>query len=191
MAQAKVLRTRPIGAVATLARPDIDQRISLESAASEVFTDFSRTQPVVIEAEVSVADAESLMRKAHVKLVLVVAHDDEFLGMLAFRDLNGERTRHMIGQGTARADIEVRDVMVHRDEIRAVAYDEIEHARIRDVVATLTKEHCQHFLVTSDNKIRGIFSASDIARRLHLPVDITEAPSFADICHVVYEHSPS
>ena len=88
-------------------------------------------------------------------------------------------------------DISVADVMTPIGELRAIAYQDLELACIGDVVETLQSEHRQHFLVTEGNAdvIRGIFSASDIARRLHIAVDITKAPSFSEICHAIVSHT--
>lgn len=130
------------------------------------------------------------MIRAHVKLKLVLDAQDQLLGVVSFRDLRGERYQHLIGQGTARSAIKVRDVMTPRAELRALAYAELTDARVGDVVETLRSEHCQHFVVIDEEleAVRGLLSASDLARRLHVPIEITHAPTFAEICHAVNEH---
>lgn len=190
MNTARTLRTAPVGDIDTLAKPEIDEVVSLESPAYEIFTDFTHHHPIVIDSDLSVPQAEAFMQRAHVKLALVVDQRDRFLGMLSYGDLIGDRYQQLLGQGTAQEAISVKAVMVHRDELRAVAYEELAGATIGMVVDTLQKEHRQHFLVVDDQpKIRGIFSASDIARRLHVAIDIAKAPTFADICHVMFGHT--
>lgn len=190
MKPARTLHTAPVGNVKTLARPEIDERVSLESPAHQIFTDFTHHHPVVIDSDLSVEQAGALMQLSHVKLTLVVDAFDQFLGVLSFRDLEGERYQHLFGQGAAKEDITVKDVMIPSAELHAVLYEDIENASIGCIVDTLKLEHRQHFLVMDKQpKIRGLFSASDIARRLHVPIDISQAPTFADICHVMFSHT--
>ncbi len=112
------------------------------------------------------------------------------LGATKTLALRGERYQQLIEQGMAHQDITVKDVMVTRDELHAVLFEDIGDATVGCIVDTLKREHRQHFLVMDEQpKIRGIFSASDLARRLHIPIDISQAPTFADICHEVYSHA--
>ncbi len=190
MNQLRSLHTMPVGTVEMLAMPETDEVVSLDSPASEIFTDFAHSRPIVIEDYLTVTEARAFMRRAHVKLTLVVDNNNRFLGVLSYADLTGERFQQLIGRGIAQQDINVKDVMIHREELRAVAFEDLADASIGNVVQTLKQEHRQHFLVTDGQpKIRGIFSASDIARRLHIPVDVSQAPTFADICHVMSEHT--
>ncbi|MEQ8691359.1 MAG: CBS domain-containing protein [Pseudomonadales bacterium] len=190
MSTPRVLPTKSVGTITRVASPERDQNTSLESPALEVFTDFRQYQPLLIDADVSVEEVERHMIRAHVKLKLVLDAQDQLLGVVSFRDLRGERYQHLIGQGTARSAIKVRDVMTPRAELRALAYAELTDARVGDVVETLRSEHCQHFVVIDEEleAVRGLLSASDLARRLHVPIEITHAPTFAEICHAVNEH---
>ncbi len=190
MSLVRTLRTAPLGAVTTLARPETDEKVTLDSPAGTIFTDFVHHHPVVLVGDLPVEQAEAHMQRSHVKLVLVVDDADDFLGVLSFSDLSGERFQHLLGQGYTRHVISVKDVMVAREELSAVLFEDIADATIGCIVDTLKREHRQHCLVMDEQpKIRGIFSASDIARRLHVPVDISQAPTFADICHEVYQHA--
>ncbi|MEQ9451269.1 MAG: CBS domain-containing protein [Pseudomonadales bacterium] len=190
MSTPRVLPTKSVGTITRVASPERDQNTSLESPALEVFTDFRQHQPLLIDADVSVEEVERHMIRAHVKLKLVLDAQDQLLGVVSFRDLRGERYQHLIGQGTAPSAIKVRDVMTPRAELRALAYAELTDARVGDVVETLRSEHCQHFVVIDEEleAVRGLLSASDLARRLHVPIEITHAPTFAEICHAVNEH---
>lgn len=186
----RTLHTVPVGKVTTLARPEIDEQVSLQSPAQQIFTDFTHHHPIVIDGELSVEQAGALMQRSHVKLTLVVDAFDQLLGVLSFGDLNGERYQHLFGQGKAKEDITVKDVMIASAELHAVLYEDIDSSSIGCIVDTLKLEHRQHFLVIDKQpKIRGLFSASDIARRLHVPIDISKAPTFADICHVIFSHT--
>lgn len=190
MTTPRVLPTRSVATITRVATPERDQITSLESPALEVFTDFRKHQPQLIDADLSVDAVEQHMIRAHVKLKLVVDRQERVVGVVSFRDLRGERFQHLLGRNTAPDDIKVRDVMVPTEELRALAYTELASARVVDVVETLRSEHCQHFIVVDDELgvIRGVLSASDLARRLHVPIQISHAPTFAEICHAVNEH---
>lgn len=186
------LTTCAVDPLDNLLTPDEAATVTLRSPALEVFTDFQHYRPLVIDRGVSVADAEEIMKRTHVRLKLVVDEFDKFIGTLSYHDLIGPRFQHLIGEAKRKQDITVADVMTPSSELRAIAYADLELATIGDIVETLRREHRQHFLVTDVHAhgIRGIFSASDIARRLHVAVDISQAPSFAEICHAIISHAP-
>jgi len=56
----------------------------------------------------------------------------------------------------------------------------VKKASISDVIDILQDNGEQHCLMIDREKhhIRGVFSASDISRKLHLPIDIQEKSSF-------------
>ena len=72
MKPVRTLHTAPVGNVTTLARPEIDEHLSLESPAQQIFTDFTHHHPIVIDGDLSVEQASALMQRSHVKLTLVV-----------------------------------------------------------------------------------------------------------------------
>ena len=80
MSTARVLATSNVGAIDRLVSLEDDSQIGLDSSALEVFTDFTRHRPLVIDASTSITDAETLMRRTHVKLKLVVDPAGRFLG---------------------------------------------------------------------------------------------------------------
>lgn len=184
------LPTNPIGNIDRLALPEVDEAATLESSAMEIFTDFSHHRPNVIESSLSRSRAIEFMQRAHIKVALVVDPSNRFLGVLSASDLRGERMQQLRGKGVSDDSIFIRDLMSHREELRAIDFDDVASASIGDIVETLRQEHREHILVIDAGpKIRGLFSAQDIARRLHIPLDITKAPTFADICHVVFSHT--
>lgn len=176
-----ILKTCEISEKAQLINPDDIFEVNLDSPALDIFTDFKKTQPLVIEEEVDVVTAEDLMKKTHVKLKLVLSNG-AFVGALALSDLIGPKVMSRIHH-VPRRDILVSDVMTPRHQLRAIEFQALENAKIRDIVETLQNEGKQHCLVvdSSAHRIRGIFSASDIARRLHVPIDIYKVSTFIDI----------
>jgi CBS-domain-containing membrane protein len=67
-----------------------------------------------------------------------------------------------------------------KKNLSTLDYNELSRATIGDVIIALKDSGQQHCLVVDkdSNKIRGIFSASDISRKLHLSIDIQEKSSF-------------
>jgi CBS-domain-containing membrane protein len=74
----------------------------------------------------------------------------------------------------------VADLMTRKRDLMALDLNEVETSSIGDVVNLLKDNSQQHCLVVDDktHQIRGIFSASDISRKLHLPINIQEQSSF-------------
>lgn len=176
-----ILKTCDMLKVSHVISPDENYEITLDSPALDIFTDFKKTSPLVIDQSLDVVTAEDLMKKTHVRLKLVL-NQGEFVGTLAYEDLISEkvifRANHI-----HRADILVSEVMTSKSCLKAIKFSDVERAKIRDIVETLKNQGKQHFLVTDgeEHYIRGIFSASDIARRLHVPINIDRISTFVDI----------
>lgn len=175
-----ILKTYDVNNIDHLITPLESFEITLDSPALDIFTDFQKTDPLVIEDSLDVVTAEDLMKKTHVRLKLVL-NGEEFVGTLAYGDLIGEKMM-ALSHHTPRNQILVSDVMTPRSQLKAIAFNDLKRAKIRDVLETLKNEGKQHFLVVEEERyIRGILSASDIARRLHVPIDITRVSTFIDI----------
>ena len=74
----------------------------------------------------------------------------------------------------------MRDLMVAGANLLAIDIDEARKARIADVITALKTYGQQHCLVhdTKTHRIRGIFSATDVSRKLRLPIDVQDRTSF-------------
>jgi len=179
----KTLDLKPIHVVDHLVHPDEFSDISWSSSALEIFTDFRHHQPQVIEHTLSALEAGALMRKAHVKLMLVVDRDDEFVGTVSAMDLSEQRLILHTARGIRREELRVSDMMHDRTAIQGLEFNRLSTATIRDVVETLKQSGQQHCLVVDSDShhIRGLISSSDIARRMHMPIEIARQNSFVDI----------
>ncbi len=183
----RTLPTISVAGVSELTWPEDHQQVTLDSPATTVFTDFRVAPPLIVDGNISIAEAESLMRRSHVRLKLVVGPSGEFLGTLAYRDLVGSKPKALAAAGTSAGDVSVADVMTPRSELRAITLDKLESATVGDLVETLKEEHQQHFLVVDADgeRICGLLSASDLARRLHIEIDVSPSPGFLDVCHAI------
>ncbi|WKE66846.1 CBS domain-containing protein [Gallaecimonas kandeliae] len=164
-------------------------QLSLESPAAWITTDFARRAPMVIEHDVKIDDALFMMKKAHVKAKLVVDVQNRFLGIVSAGDLQSHKVlMAATNKGIPRNEVTVRDVMTDKSHLHGFAYQELESASIGDVLYTLQELGEQHILLLDkkSNNLRGMISAADIARALHIPLDITQrAHSFAEVFHVL------
>lgn len=181
----KNLEVLPLAPHDHLVHPEEFNEVKLGSPALSIFTDFKTHQPVEIEGDTPAVQAEFLMRKAHVHLQLVVDKNDELIGMVSHNDLSDTNLMLQQAKGHNREDIMVKNLMTPRDQIKALNYGQLENCSIGDVVHTLQQQHQQHCLVVDpeNHHIRGIVSAADIARRLHMKLEIDNVPTFVDIFH--------
>ena len=162
---------------------------TLHSPAAEVFTDFTRQSPLMLEQTTTIADAREMMKRTHVKLKLVIDSNEAFQGVITLEDLMSAKVvQAMEKTGLSRFELTVKQVMTPKSALHAIDIRDFELASIGDIVATMQKYGDQHVLVvdTKRGSIRGIVSANDIARRMHVPIVINErANSFSDICRAV------
>lgn len=170
-----------------LVQPEDFNEITSDSPALTIFTDFKKHLPLVIEADTPAIQADYMMKKAHVRLKLVVDENNELIGTISLQELNGQHIQILQNQGMDREEINVRDLMIPRSQQKVVNYQQLVDATIGDVLDALQTNGTLHCLVVDrdQHQIRGIISASDIARRLHIPVEISAPATFVDIFKAV------
>lgn len=159
--------------------------IDLDSPAETVMTDFRQVRPLTMSLNESVNDATLAMRKVHVRSVIVTDSSEHFRGILTVLDLE---SRKVLSQATSlglkREDLSIKDVMVSREKLRGVPLTVLQQGSIGDLLKTLQNEGSQHMLVVNpdSSEICGIISASEIARKLQVPVEINlQATSFREL----------
>lgn len=166
--------------------------VTLETPAIAVATDFKIKRPALLEGDVSIDQALAIMRKSHVRSVLVIDGNEHFLGLLTLADLESRKVLSTAeAMNLKRADLTAADLMTPKQKLFGMPYVEIVRARIGDLLKTLNSLGTQHVLLTDDEQhIRGIISATEVARMLHVDIDITaKATSFAQIYDVVFRHA--
>ena len=168
---------------------------NLDSPAQLVMTDFRQTPPLTMNLTESISDATQAMRKVHVRSVIVTDISKAFRGILTVIDLE---SRKVLSQATSlglkREDLSIKDVMVSRDKLRGVPLSALQQGTIGDLLKTLRHEGSMHMLVVDQEsqEICGIISASEIARRLQVPVEINlQASSFRDLVDVLFGRGES
>lgn len=174
-------------AIDKLVWPDDPMEVSLESAALSVMTDFKKHTPLTVAFNVRASDLENLMRQAHVKMKLVLDHNDQFMGIVSVSDLTEQNRIQKAARGIPKDEQRAIDFMQPKDQLQAFEYTDLEKSTVGDVVETL-KESGRHHCLVIDSKaheIRGVISVSDIARILRIPLDIQTQPTFCALSRVI------
>lgn len=190
MRQYSALPSRPLRPHTRFHTPhqDLTPRVTLEDPAVAVMTDFQKMTAFTIDPDVSVDTAARVMRRRRVHLLLVVDVENRVLGIITSNDLLGEKTLQCISsRGIARADALVRDIMTPEDRLEVISMDDVLHAHVGHVVATLKANGRRHAAVVDEDAsghqtLRGLFAASQLAAQLGAPVETIEiAKTFAEI----------
>ncbi len=189
MKQFKSLETVSVRAIERIQRPENKEPLDLVSPAADIFTDFMDSIPLMLEQGTPVDDALEMMQRTHVKLHLVIDSKEAFRGVISLADLLSVRVMRAAERtGLRREDLAVSHVMTRKDELRAIDINELRSARVGDLLATMRTYGDQHVLIVDivGGSIRGMVSSTDIARRLHIPVNINKrANSFAEVYQAV------
>ena len=119
------------------------------------------------------------------RLLFVLDPSGAVVGVITATDLLGEKPmRFMQSRGVSHAQIQVEDIMTPASMLEALALIDVAQMRVGHIVATLKKVRRQHIMVAEEGgrRIRGLFSASQVARQLGMELQTFEvAQSFADI----------
>lgn len=178
----------PVDSIDQLAWPETSTGLSLDSPALAVMTDFQYHQPRFVDGDDSASAVEQAMLRAHVRLQLVVDDHLQFLGLVSLDDLNSQEILKRVANGYGREDLSARDFMRPRGDLRALDYQELRKASVRDLVETLKDNEHQHYLVVDRNshRIRGVISSSDLARKLQLDIQVHKGSSFVAIYNALF-----
>ena len=172
----------PLGA--RVAAPEGPDRVTLDDPAFAVMTDLREVAAVCTRPEEAMDKAHALMIQRGVRLLFVLDSDSRVAGVITATDLLGEKPmRFMQARGVSHADIQVEDIMTPAAMLEAMSILEVAQMRVGHVVSTLKAVGRKHLMVSEDGgRIRGLFSASQVARQLGMEVQTFEvANTFADI----------
>lgn len=188
---------RPAQVMLNLLVP-LPARVTLDSPAADALTDFRRVAAVTIDPGAAVDDANRKMIENGIRLLLVAHNPDVVLGIITASDILGEKPMQIVQErGVKHCEIAVRDIMTPREMLDVIQMRDVLGARVGHVVATLKRSGRQHAMVVEPNEgdscraIRGLFSASQIARQLGVLVHVGDlARTFAEI-EVLLNHEHS
>lgn len=166
--------------------------VSEDSPAIAVMTDLRRIPAASIEPDASLSDINHRMVARGVRLLFVAEDDGRILGLVTATDILGERPlTTAMSRGLHVDELTVRDIMTAVDQIDSVEIRDVLRAEVGHVIATLKDHGRQHALVMERDDlgrtiVRGIFSASQIARQMGKVIQTPEiARSFSEIEHAI------
>ncbi len=160
-------------------------RVTLDDPALAVMTDLQHVSVATTTAEEPIEEAHAMMIRRGVRLLFVNDAGGAVQGVITATDLLGEKPmRFMQDRGIPHSEIRVGDIMTPATQLEAIALQDLASMRVGHVVATMRAVRRQHLMVSEGDgrRIRGLFSATQIARQLGVELQTTEvARTFADI----------
>ena len=162
--------------------------VTVDTPAIEVMTDLQRVVPITITADASIDLANQRMMAGGVRLLLVVDENRWITGLITASDILGEKPlQHVRRRGGTFNEVLVQDIMSPQEHLDVLSYQDVLSARVGDIIETLKRFGRQHALVVEqrddgEQRVRGIFSATQIGRQLGrhvVPAEI--ATTFAEL----------
>lgn len=151
-------------------------------------TDLRRIPAATIDQDTSLAETNHSMILRGVRLLFVTDANRRVAGIVTASDLLGEKPTRIARERMMRhEELTARDIMAPSEDLDAVSLSDVLRSEVGHVVATLKSCGRQHALVVEDapdgsRAVRGIFSASQIARQMGIPLQTSEvARTFAEI----------
>jgi CBS-domain-containing membrane protein len=163
--------------------------VTVMDCALEVMTDLNFVPAAVVQDELDIESATQKMIARGVRSLLVTDSHHDVIGIVTSRDLIGDRPHQVMDRLVIPfAEVKVSHIMTAAADIEVMPLQDVLHARVGDIVMTLKHSGRQHALVVEETEfgekpmIRGIFSASQIARQLGIALQQHElAQTFAEI----------
>jgi CBS domain-containing protein len=161
--------------------------VRADSPALEVMTDLSKIPAATVSPDEMLPEANQSMLLRGVRLLLVASNDGRIRGVITTNDLLGEKPVLVAqNRGIKRNELRVSDVMTAVDHMEVMRLSDVAKAEVGHIVATLKAATRVHALVVEERDgkqvLRGVFSASQIARQLGISVVTHEAArTFAEI----------
>lgn len=176
------------GATYYMPDPTMATRVRLNSPAIEVMTDLRRVGAVTVRPDTSIDIAEQSMKIHGVRSLIVVDDRRRVLGVITATDIVGEKPLKLTHERGFRHDeISVQHIMTLAERLDVIEMSDVLLADVGHVLETLKQSARQHALVVDQDAdgrqtIRGIFSATQIARQLGITLHTAEVGrSFAEI----------
>jgi CBS-domain-containing membrane protein len=179
----------PAGTRFAQSQPVTAPSVTLASPALSVMTDLALVRAATVRPEESLLMAREHMIHQGVRLLFVVSDMPCVEGLITTTDLDGERPMQVISRrGVKYEELTVKDVMSSLASLDAIDLDELAHADVAKVVATLQQLGRRHLLVVQKAgsqhgpQVRGVISQAQVERQLGRPIEMVEvAQNFAEI----------
>lgn len=191
------LTNHPFKPASGFSRPTqvLPQNVTLNDPAVNVMTDLRSVSVINVRAKTSMEKANAKMIRYGIRALLVLDEADKVTGLLTANDILGEKpVRYLQQMGGTHADILVRDVMTVQRDLEVLKLEDVNHAKVGNILATLKAAGRQHAIVVEENvegnqTVRGLFSVTQVARQLGVQLkDAEVAKVFAEIEASVSAH---
>ena len=188
------LQSYPLKTGSTFSRPiqTFSERVKLSDPATDVMTDLNKVSLVSVHASKSMDAANAKMIRNGVRMLLVLDDNEQLAGLLTATDVLGEKPmRFLRNMGGTHADISVRDIMSPQRDLEVMKIEDVQQAKVGQIVVNLKKSNRQHALVVAEGAdgrqtVCGLFSITQIARQLGAQIQNFElARTFAEIEAVI------
>lgn len=153
-----------------LVYPESSGRITPESPALAVLTDFRRLPPALIEGSALAQHAAEIMASEHQDMKLVVDMDETLRGIIGMEDMSEQSVlMWAMDNGISPAEVLVSDLMHPRRFLFCMDYDELSRSRVEDVLRALQAQRQQYCLVVDrlGHRIVGVLSQRDTMLRVN------------------------
>ena len=170
---------------ARIVEPPQPERVNLDDPAFSVMTDLREVRAATTTPSELMSRAHAQMIQRGVRLLFVIDREGGIVGVITATDLLGEKPiRFMRERGVSHTEITVADIMTPASMLEALPLQDVAQMRVGHIVATHKAVRRQHLMVAEEGgkRVRGLFSASQVARQLGLELHTMEvAQTFADI----------
>lgn len=185
-----IIPSAPLQKGATFHKPRqaLPEQVSMDDPISSVMTDFTVVTAYTIFPLETIEAAREKMIHRGVRMLLVVDDLNHILGLITATDLTSEKPMQVVQtQGIRHSDVMVKDIMTPRERLEVLCLDDLQGARVGDIVTTLKAQGRQHALAVERTRdrgqiLRGMFSISQINRQLGTQVEtLGVAGTFAEL----------
>lgn len=171
-----------------LPKQEAPAHVTMDSPALEVMTDLTHVPAATVDSGATLDAANRYMMSRGVRSLFVNAPEGRLQGLVTAVDILGERPLRVAqARGVTWGELRVVDVMAPVEAIAAFTLRDVLAAKVGHVVSSLKGSGRHHALVAEPlpeggERIRGIFSVTQIARQLGEALEIPElATTFAEV----------
>ena len=151
-------------------------------------TDLRHSHVATIDPNASIDLANLYMKQRGVRSLFVLNGNHTLQGIITATDILGEKPmRFNQERHLKHSEISVSDIMTPLNSLEAISIEDVRHAKVGHIIASLRDAGRQHTLVMDRENdgsliICGIFSLTQIEKQLGQPIPLTEvAKTFAEI----------
>jgi predicted transcriptional regulator len=149
------------------------KELNLDDSAISVMNDHRIEKAPTSNLKTSLDAASKKMANEKSSLLLVENNDGQIVGLISSADISGEKPIQFINDTKKKRDeIKIGHLMTSINDMPVLNIQDVLKAKIGDVLHTLNEIGSEYILVTTqeenETRIRGIFSARNIARSLNI-----------------------